>query len=376
MTKKMREVLNRLREAETRVQAALENEDTAAAEAAMEEVRVLRAQKAALAREEQEARAAAVANGRRVYPDPADELGGGAGRRGGAFARTVLAQGFDPRTRPVVRVPLAQAFPDPDKWRRIYPDDIEPMGRDERFLFPLLPALDIEDAAAIEDYRQTERAVTGNVERAVDADTDKATLNVKIEHVVREAKQFAVVVPDIPNQALRSLPQLETFLETEGRFVVAQAIDQHVLREILAENPPTSYMGANLIERVRHAIAAMRAVGAQPDVLVLNPTDAAELDLFRQPGTQDYLFPTRSVGEASPLWGLRVVERTSPTGDEPPILLDTRRIGVWYRGMLEVAADPFTGFKKNLTNLRFEITGLFHVRNPKAAHVIAETDGE
>lgn len=36
MTKKMREVLNRLREAETRVQAALENEDTAAAEAAME----------------------------------------------------------------------------------------------------------------------------------------------------------------------------------------------------------------------------------------------------------------------------------------------------------------------------------------------------
>src|SRR5690606_3189210 len=108
-------------------------------------------------------------------------------------------------------------------------------------------------------------------------------------------------------------------------------------------NPPTSYTGANLIERVRHAIAAMRAVGAQPDVLVLNPTDAAELDLFRQPGTQDYLFPTRSVGEASPLWGLRVVERTSPTGDEPPILLDTRRIGVWYRGMLEVAADPFTG---------------------------------
>jgi len=179
-------------------------------------------------------------------------------------------------------------------------------------------------------------------------------------------------VADIPNQALRSLPQLETFLETEGRFVVAQAIDQHVLREILAENPPTSYMGANLIERVRHAIAAMRAVGAQPGVLVLNPTDAAELDLFRQPGTNDYLFPTRAAGVASPLWNLRVVERTSPTQDEPPVLLDTRRIGVWYRGALQVAADPFTGFRQNLTTLRFEVTGVMHVRNPRAAHVIEQ----
>ncbi|HEY8417167.1 MAG TPA: hypothetical protein VIK93_03915, partial [Limnochordales bacterium] len=91
---------------------------------------------------------------------------------------------------------------------------------------------------------------------------------------------------------------------------------------------------------------------------------------FKQPGTGDYAHPSRETGVASPLWGLRVVERAGH--GEPPVLIDSRALGVWYRGVLRVAADPFTGFKQNLTNLRFEVNGLMHVRNPKAAHLIVE----
>src|SRR5690606_11573218 len=121
--------------------------------------------------------------------------------------------------------------------------------------------------------------------------------------------------------------------------------------------------------QVRHAIAAMRAEGMAPDVRVVNATDAAALDLFRQPGTQDYLFQTREAGAASPLFGLRVVEHPAHI---PPLLPDTRQLGVLYLGTLRVAADPFTGFTKNLTNLRFEMNALMHVRNAKAAYLIQQ----
>jgi len=48
-------------------------------------------------------------------------------------------------------------------------------------------------------------------------------------------------------------------------------------------------------------------------------------------------------------------------------------LGVFYRATLRAAADPYTGFRQNLTTLRFEINALFHVRNPKAAHLIQQS---
>jgi hypothetical protein len=51
-------------------------------------------------------------------------------------------------------------------------------------------------------------------------------------------------------------------------------------------------------------------------------------------------------------------------------LLDPAGIGVLYAGTLTAMADPFSSFKKNLVNLRVEVTALFHVRNPNGAYVI------
>lgn len=117
----------------------------------------------------------------------------------------------------------------------------------------------------------------------------------------------------------------------------------------------------------------MRATGFNPNIVVLNPTDAASLDLTADAG--GYVFPTRDSGSSSPLWGLRVVERIG-AGTEAPYLIDTRNIGTLYLGRLRVEADPYAGigtknFAKNLTDIRFEVNALMAVRQAEAARRIA-----
>jgi hypothetical protein len=48
-------------------------------------------------------------------------------------------------------------------------------------------------------------------------------------------------------------------------------------------------------------------------------------------------------------------------------------LGMLYLGIARFEADTFTGFKKNLTTLRVEVTGLYHVRNSDGAPRIAAT---
>ena len=81
------------------------------------------------------------------------------------------------------------------------------------------------------------------------------------------------------------------------------------------------------------------------------------------------MFPLNAAG-ASPLWNLRVIERPGTT---PPYVIDPAMLGVLYLGGMRFDADPYTGFKKNLTNLRVETSALYHVRNARGARRIAAT---
>lgn len=68
---------------------------------------------------------------------------------------------------------------------------------------------------------------------------------------------------------------------------------------------------------------------------------------------------------------MKVVERTSAAGNEPPDLVDSKILGVLYLGPMKFEADPFTGFKANLTTVRVETKALMHIRNAKGARRIA-----
>jgi HK97 family phage major capsid protein len=157
-------------------------------------------------------------------------------------------------------------------------------------------------------------------------------------------------------------------MESEGRFVIEQSLDAHVLAQIVAAAPPFGTTGATLVDKIRNGVAAMRATGANPTIVVLNPTDAAALDLLADAG--GYVFPLSAAGGSSPLWGLRVVERIG-AGNEPPYLIDPTMLGVLYLGSMQFDADPYTGFTKNLTTLRVETSALLHVRNANGARRIA-----
>ena len=148
-----------------------------------------------------------------------------------------------------------------------------------------------------------------------------------------------------------------------------------MLAQIVAATPAFGNTGTTTIDKVRNAIAAMRALGANPTCSCSTRADAAALDLFRVGGstTTDgpYQYDLRA-DPTHPLWGLRIVERIGG-GTDPMYLLDTQMLGVLYIGQVRFDADPFTEFKKNLTTLRVEVNGLYHVRNIQGARRIAAT---
>jgi hypothetical protein len=223
----------------------------------------------------------------------------------GGFAKAVVDAGFDLKTKPAVEIPshqifAASTFPGEETWRVDGPT-IAPLWQDRRWLFSNLPTQNVEGASAVQDFRQSVRTLTGNAVRDLDATTDKATLDVTLTNVVESLKQVAVTIDAIPNSIFESVSSMRAYLNQEGAFQVQKALDTHVLSQIVAAAPPFGTSGTGLVARIRNGVATMRATGANPSLVVLNPTDAATLDLEADAG--GYIFPTRDTGTSSPCGG-------------------------------------------------------------------------
>jgi hypothetical protein len=264
-----------------------------------------------------------------------------------------------------------------DMPRRVEPGLVA-LGADERFAFPHFPTIDAGTDLVISDYRQTVRgATTGTVERSPVATTDKATLPVTVAVANDPMSQVACILDGIPVAVVEALPSFRQFADDELRFQLAKALDAHLYGRI---NTGASFgnTGTGLIAQLRNAVAALQAAGYSPDLAIVNPADAVALDLTTTGADAQYVFALRDSGDSSPLWGLRVVVRAGTTGTEPPLVVDTRRVGALYLGVLAVDLDPYAGvgganFKKNLVDIRAEQNALMHVRAPTAARRIAAT---
>lgn len=294
---------------------------------------------------------------------------------GDSFAKSVIGAGFSLKDRPSVEVEAAKALgikaptltgAQAVTWNTTG-DTFVPLAADRRFIFTAMPTTNAQEATGVTDFKITARTLTGTVQRDVDAVTDKATLDHTIVHSVEEIPQHAVVIDEVPNQLLESVPALGQLLEQEGRLAVMQSIDDHVYTQLTAAESFGS-TGTGLIAQIRNAVAAMRTAGMSPNLLIVDPADAVELDLT-QDTAGSYLFDLDSANSSNPLFGLRIVESVAAVGADP-LLVDTARIGQLYLGTMRVEADPFTGFKKNLTDLRVETNALMHVRDASAAYRI------
>jgi hypothetical protein len=254
------------------------------------------------------------------------------------------------------------------------PDSVEPLGRDERFMYSAMPTVDLGTDLSIRDFRETVRTPSGTVERVPTAVTGKATLAVTVTAVNTAVVQEAIILDAIPNAVLESVPSFREFANAELRFQIAKALDLHVYTAVNT-NATFGMTGTTMVDKLRNAITAVQADGFTPNLAVLNPTDAAALDLTADAG--GYVFPLRTTGTSSPLWGLNIVVRVG-AGTEPPLVVDTTRIGALYMGAMRIDLDPFAGvsgsnFENNTSDLRCEVNVLMHVRSAKAARRVAAT---
>ena len=294
---------------------------------------------------------------------------------GPMFSKSVISAGFSLKERPSVELEAAKALgikaptltgAAPTTWNTTS-EVYVPLAADRRFIFPSIPTTNAGNATAVPDFTITARTLTGTVQRDVDAVTEKATLDHTIVHSVEEIPQHAVVIDEVPNQLLESVPALGQLLESEGKLAVQQSIDDHVYAALTAAES-FGNTGTGLVAQVRNAIAAMRTAGMSPNLLIVDPADAVDLDLLTD-SNGAYLFDLDSANSSNPLFGLRIVESVAAVGADP-LLVDTSRIGQLYLGTMRVEADPFTGFKKNLTDLRVETNALMHIRDATAAYRI------
>jgi hypothetical protein len=79
------------------------------------------------------------------------------------------------------------------------------MGTDRRWLYPNLVSQSVGPESAVQDFRQTVRALTDSVQRNLDAVTDKANVDETLTLVTEKPQSFALMVNNIPNTVLESI---------------------------------------------------------------------------------------------------------------------------------------------------------------------------
>jgi hypothetical protein len=293
------------------------------------------------------------------------DLGGGTpivegGPRGGSLSAALKSAGFDPgrgqfkATVPDMKAALGEA-----------PATASP------YLHPRLPQADPDESGlGFSDWTIGGSGAIGSgddIERDPTGSTSKAVLDRTVTWVPGTMGQVALLVQDIPS-AILAASGFQSFIDSEMRFRLDRAIDAMVVEAIVAASPPSGASGDDLIAWIRNGAAAMFDVGSKPDILVVDSSTAAELDLTKSVGgSEEYLFPPRASGSADPLFSLSVVTVAAATD---PILIDSARLGAVRIGAGSFMADPFTGFAQNLVDLRAEVLASFHVRNSEGAYRI------
>jgi hypothetical protein len=212
------------------------------------------------------------------------------------------AQGFDVKSHPVavvsaedalgVKVASFDGVVGTDTLPRVVPSP--GLGADERFLYPRFPVVPVEpDVANVSSFRQASRtlATPANMIRAIDAVSDKPETDTASEVVpLPPLKQVANVSSGIPiilfsNDTLRQWIQGD--VELAWRF----AVDDMIVDAIGAATT-ASLTGSptNVFEEILHARATVAAAGYRPNIVVVSPTDALEIQLLQMTGGATYAF--------------------------------------------------------------------------------------
>lgn len=169
---------------------------------------------------------------------------------------------------------------------------------------------------------------------------------------------------EITRQALEDIPQIRSTVETRLRQGIARKIETDIVAKLVAAPmPPASGTAAQgLLGAIRIGLATVQSNGYAPNAVLLNPVDAAGIDLAVMAGTLNG--PTL----AGSLWGLRPVA-------SPDVPAGTAYVGdfstgvvVFDRGTTSVylTDSHADNFIKNVLLLLAEVRALVTVPEPAA----------
>jgi HK97 family phage major capsid protein len=125
-----------------------------------------------------------------------------------------------------------------------------------------------------------------------------------------------------------------------------------------ASNTTAVAFDSDVLTTLRSALTQFETIGVQPTAWVLNPSDAAAIDLLREETTPS-LFVTQGylhgpAGSANIFGDIpRLVSPRVPAGTA--LLADWSKIRLFTRGGIMTQLNPFAGFSTNTTLLRSEM---------------------
>jgi HK97 family phage major capsid protein len=233
-----------------------------------------------------------------------------------------------------------------------------------------------------EFWQQTTR--TNNAEFVADLAT-KPTSTFTVTPETGTLQVLAHLSEPVPNRLWQDYTELQNWLISEMYQGLLDALEAQVLNGdgtginflgILGQSgtTPISFT-TDVPTTLRHARTTFQTSGVQPTAWVLNPADAAALDLLRESGTPD-LFVLGGGYQNGPadsgnIFGdiPRLVSPRVSAGKA--ILADWSKVRLFTRGGIVTMADPFTGFATNTTLLRSEMRIGMGMLRPDAFAIIS-----
>lgn len=171
----------------------------------------------------------------------------------------------------------------------------------------------------------------------------------------------------ITRQALEDIPQIQSTVETKLRQGIFRALELATVAALGAATIPpatgSAAGGDTLLTTIRVGLATVQGAGYTPNAVLLNPADAADIDLAIMAGTLGGAAVNGS------LWGLRLVAVPDLAGGTAYVGDFQSAVQVFDRGQtsLYMSDSHDDYFVRNIILLLAEIRALVAVPEPTAA---------
>lgn len=210
--------------------------------------------------------------------------------------------------------------------------------------------------------------------------SEKAQTEIEFELRNDPVRTIATTI-EVSSQVMADQPALENYLrmrlvdglvrEMERQMVSGDG-DSFTMTGILDPSNHVAYTpatGEDALDSIRKARAQLRANDYPASILILNPADAADIDLLKD-GQGGYLSGEPRGTDPASLWGLQVIESPAMTAGSFAISDFASSSVIWDRQSATVEAFVSADLaKRNVILLRAELRAAFSVLLPAGVRV-------